>query len=914
MKKRVLGTLTGIVLSWAAMAQVSEGGLPTSFAKISIDETSPYDASYEIISLGTPDMAAIHSEDASKDGRHDNYRVATNIPVSANLTSQGTWLELENGDLLWRLGIRIPGAQALGLYFDEMVNIPAGGKLHAYNEKRSQYVGAYTSETPEFQAMEMIEGEMITLEYLMPEGSTELPTISIESVAYFYRGVEDRIAFFRDGTLEVEASRLHGSCEVDVNCSEGSSWVPQRDAVVHYSFVDGGSTYVCSGSVINNTNNDCTPYILSANHCGEPTVSGDLSGNVWYFNYQRPTCVPGNTAKYTGALSETMSGGIFRASSSWGDYPATFSYQVDGSDFMLVEMTTDIPEDYDAYFAGWSRSTSASGSGVGIHHPAGDEKKISTYSASLYSTTYNSGWSGAHWGVEWISTANGHGVTEGGSSGSPIFNSSGRIVGHLSGGSSYCVSPTDNDLYGKFDRAWDQEGASATERLRNWLDPVGTNPTTLDGTYSPCSPSPPVADFVASATVVSPGTTVDFTDLSSNSPTSWSWSISPGAGWSYTGGTSASDQNPSVNFTTVGFYTVTLTASNGFGSDDETKTSYIEVSESAGPCDATSTSCDEYISNVTMGSIDNDSDCDNYSDYTASESTNVVQGGTETVVVSTLNTGGSAGYVDDQVAVWIDWNQDNDFEDAGEEIGVVTYSADTEIPVTFTVNVPASATVGTTVMRVRMSYEPDDGAIEPCGTSTWGEVEDYAIVVESDGSGPDAPVAQFTADATVVPEGTIVDFSDLSTNSPTSWSWSITPASGWSWSGSSSTDQNPSVLFSTPGTYTVSLTASNAGGSDNETKNAYITVNEAHIGIAENDLQNVEIYPNPTNGQLLINLNKVNTPIEYIEIRDITGRVIMRDQTVNGNVLFDLQKETSGVYFVNVHSSNATVTKKVVKL
>ena len=110
-----------------------------------------------------------------------------------------------------------------------------------------------------------------------------------------------------------------------------------------------------------------------------------------------------------------------------------------GSDFQLVQINTAIPSYYNVYYNGWDRSGSSSSSGVGIHHPAGDIKKISTYSSTLSSSTWNgSGYIGAtnaHWRTSWISTTNGYGVTEGGSSGSPIFNSSGRILGTLTGGS-----------------------------------------------------------------------------------------------------------------------------------------------------------------------------------------------------------------------------------------------------------------------------------------------------------------------------------------------------------------------------------------------------------------------------------------------------------------------------------------------
>ena len=113
------------------------------------------------------------------------------------------------------------------------------------------------------------------------------------------------------------------------------------------------------------------------------------------------------------------------------------------SDFHLLELNSSPPFDYGVYAAGWDRSTSASSNGVGIHHPAGDIKKISKYNQSTSS--------GLDWRVRWVETENNrHGVTEGGSSGSPLLNSNKRIVGDLSTGSSSCTFKNGYDFYGKF--------------------------------------------------------------------------------------------------------------------------------------------------------------------------------------------------------------------------------------------------------------------------------------------------------------------------------------------------------------------------------------------------------------------------------------------------------------------------------
>jgi len=84
------------------------------------------------------------------------------------------------------------------------------------------------------------------------------------------------------------------------------------------------------------------------------------------------------------------------------------------------------------------------------------------------------------------------------------------------------------------------------------------------------SAAPPVTNFTASATSVCAGSTITFTDNSTNSPTSWSWNFNGGA-------TNSTVQNPTVTFNTPGTYTIALTATNGAGSNTNTKTNYITV-------------------------------------------------------------------------------------------------------------------------------------------------------------------------------------------------------------------------------------------------------------------------------------------------------------------------------------------------
>ena len=156
-----------------------------------------------------------------------------------------------------------------------------------------------------------------------------------------------------------------------------------------------------------------------------------------------------------------------------------------GSDFYLVELQQNIPVNYNAYFMGWDRTGDGSTNGVTIHHPEGDIKKISTYTSDLISTTYSSGGyvgsTNGSWEVVWAETANGHGVTEGGSSGSAIYSQDGFLIGTLTGGWASCFALTSEDFYGKFDFHWDKNGNTDDTQLKPWLDPNDTGALFLSG-------------------------------------------------------------------------------------------------------------------------------------------------------------------------------------------------------------------------------------------------------------------------------------------------------------------------------------------------------------------------------------------------------------------------------------------------
>jgi PKD repeat protein len=288
-------------------------------------------------------------------------------------------------------------------------------------------------------------------------------------------------------------------------------------------------------------------------------------------------------------------------------------------------------------------------------------------------------------------------------------------------------------MYGKMSYHWTSNGTTTAKQLKPWLDPTNSGVLTLAGSYDPCTPTTPVApvaNFVANQTNVAPATTVSFTDQSTGVPTSWAWSIAPASGWVYAGGTTASSQNPQITFNTVGQYTVTLTASNAQGSDGETKNNYIIVAQATGPCSPSVTSaCDEYIQNVTLNTINNTTACTTggYAAYLNS-STSLTKGMQYSVTV-TPAVGANIGqaYTNDEIAVWIDFNNDFTFSSA-ERVGYVLVATGWSNQFTFTV--PTTAITGSVRMRVRISYSvvAESGApIDPCAVATYGETEDYTV-------------------------------------------------------------------------------------------------------------------------------------------------------------------------------------------
>ena len=314
---------------------------------------------------------------------------------------------------------------------------------------------------------------------------------------------------------------------------------------------------------------------------------------------------------------------------------------------------------------------------------------------------------------------------------------------------------------------------------------------------------PPVADFVGNPTSGSAPLSVSFTDQSTNSPTSWSWTFGDGS--------TSTAQNPSHDYA-VGTYTVALEATNQYGSDTETKTDYI--SASAGGTE-------------TIFSDDFETEFTGWNPISyASWYTGDPKNGTHSVHLakdaSIDRTISTVGYQNINVSFYL--GAEGLDEDGAENAQALWYDGtdwtvlkqinwndpenDNQLHY-FEYSLPAGANDNANfglMFKINADSKNKDHAY----------VDD--VLVEGDTGGPMPPVADFIGSPTSGEAPLTVNFTDQSSNSPTAWSWTFGD-------GGSSTAQNPSHDYAA-GTYTVSLEATNAAGSDTETRTDYISVSE----------------------------------------------------------------------------------------
>ena len=444
---RLLGVALALWIPCSAVAQISAGGTPPGLEPRWADHLT---SEVPVVKMPPVDLSKLLAEDEANAGRKDiPWRFGHPIHVHLNLANAGAWETLPGGDRVWRLGIRSPGALSLNLAFDRY-DLPPGAELFVRSADGETVLGAFTEANNKpggHFATSLVPGDELVLEYREPAAAPFPGELSLISVTHGYRDVTGY-------TKELGES---GPCNHNVHCPPlTDGWDdPVRSVVMLTTYSSG----FCTGVMLNNTSGDGTPYLLTASHC-----YSDPSYWVFWFNWESPDCDdPLQPPPHDGLTGATL---VARDSSS---------------DFALLELSAEPPPDYAVYLAGWDQTGALPSAAASIHHPSGDIKKITLESSQI--SPAGSYWDVGPWDV---------GTTEGGSSGAPLFDQDHRVIGQLFGGGAACAGQNPNggiDSFGRFDRSWN--GNDADERLRDWLDPLGLDPDTLDG-LDPNTPLAPV--------------------------------------------------------------------------------------------------------------------------------------------------------------------------------------------------------------------------------------------------------------------------------------------------------------------------------------------------------------------------------------------------------------------------------------
>lgn len=419
----------------------------------SLTTAAPAASTLRAVALAPVDVDTLLAEDTIHDQLGMPFRYAVLQPVTLDNRRHGTWNTLADGRAIWRLRLQSPGAETLHLGLDRL-DLPAGATLWLRSLDGDTLQGPWTREDRNREGglwTPVVRGDDAVLELDLPAG---LPAavrrrvlLRVTQVGHGYRGFGS------------DRSEKQLTCNIDTVCPDADPWRNQVRSTARISFSEDGSSFLCTGTLLNNSAGDFRPYFLTANHC--ISSAGAANTTVVYWNYQSPSC--GQLGG--GQLNQTQSGAQLRA---------TF----EPSDFTLIELNARPASNRQVYYSGWNATGAVPSGGVGIHHPRGEEKAIAFESSPLRDD-------GDYWRVN----AWDRGTTEQGSSGSCVWDpADGRCVGMLSFGTAGCNTI---DSYGKISRGW-EGGGSAGSRLRDWLDPRGQGTRVLAGADpagggSPCS-------------------------------------------------------------------------------------------------------------------------------------------------------------------------------------------------------------------------------------------------------------------------------------------------------------------------------------------------------------------------------------------------------------------------------------------
>ena len=393
-----------------------------SMPKVNVDSLESYERKLNSLGIGRP------------------FRFGYAFDVKYNMQDVGTWDTLENNNLLWRLKIICKDAYSINLIYSKF-HLSKNALFYLYNNN-DHLLGAFTNlnnKNHEKFATDLVKGDTTILEMYIPKNEVDQNQLVISKIVHGYKDLfktEKQILkeYYKDQNITQNTD-----CDDDANCPEGDDWCREKYSV---SRILVGGSHLCTGSLLNNTENDYTPFYLTAKHC----VDG-YDPDVWVFQF--------------GYMYHSCGGGYTRPTYSYSG--ADLKAQWDNTDFALLKLQEQPQSGEnnfgDVYFNGWDISGNIPNNTTGLHHRGGERLKISIDNdnpvsyTNFWNTTIDFGW--IYYG----------------SSGSPLYMPDKLVIGQASTAviTDECVTPQEVN-YGKFSVSWTGGGTSQT-RLKDWLDP-----------------------------------------------------------------------------------------------------------------------------------------------------------------------------------------------------------------------------------------------------------------------------------------------------------------------------------------------------------------------------------------------------------------------------------------------------------
>ncbi|MCC6157286.1 MAG: trypsin-like peptidase domain-containing protein [Deltaproteobacteria bacterium] len=381
-------------------------------------------------------------------------RTPAGIHADAPTLHAGDWTRIARADGLvsWMAQISSPGAEYLRTHFTRSVRrgeiwvIGADGVARMVRTTR-------TATTADFWGP-IVPGDRMTIEVVTPGDAP--PANLIDKISHI---------------LPLQDLATEEDCYSDPTCFTDGNAV--KKGVGWIWLADPWGTFICTGSLLSDVSGSLAPYFLTANHCMNTQQEADAIIVVW--NYHTSSCdgsVPNPVTLPNSAGSEML------AHSSQ-------------SDFALFLLDEDPPAG--PTYLGWTTDALASGEDITVvHHPDGAWKRI-TFGDQVGGDTN-------FWEVRYTD-----GSTEGGSSGSPLFNDDMLVVGQLYGGSAWCTNMNGTDEFGKFSRSWDLG-------IEPWLNSSTTTTTTPTTTTTTTAPTTTTTSPTTTTTIPGDDDTDDDAD------------------------------------------------------------------------------------------------------------------------------------------------------------------------------------------------------------------------------------------------------------------------------------------------------------------------------------------------------------------------------------------------------------------